>query len=374
MAERHPQQRAAPPVSAEAVAAHHDGRRHALEARDLYRVAGLVFLLALAWRFFDQLARVFLLAYAAAILAVGVNAILGWIPVRRKWLAALTGLAVVGAVVLLLWLGAPRLLEQVRNLAGMGPGLDAKLQEWEGAIRRSTGLAVDLPSPQRLFSGGSQGSGGEMLGRAIGAVEILFIPLIVFFGGLFALASPNDRLLTPLLRAVRPELRPAFYRIFQLLGERLVGWLRGVLVAMVVVGVLNVLLLTILGVPNALLLGMLNGVLEFIPLVGPWLGGGISTLAALLDDPSKAVWVALGALAIQQIELNLITPFVMSRSAEIHPFITLFALLLFGGMFGFLGMLLALPIVLLVWTVVQVLWVERTIDTDRDRIAPVVAE
>jgi predicted PurR-regulated permease PerM len=192
--------------------------------------------------------------------------------------------------------------------------------------------------------------------------------------GLFALASPNDRLLTPLLRAVRPELRPAFYRIFQLLGERLVGWLRGVLVAMVVVGVLNVLLLTILGVPNALLLGMLNGVLEFIPLVGPWLGGGISTLAALLDDPSKAVWVALGALAIQQIELNLITPFVMSRSAEIHPFITLFALLLFGGMFGFLGMLLALPIVLLVWTVVQVLWVERTIDTDRDRIAPVVAE
>ena len=374
MAERHPQQRAAPPVSAEAVAAHHDGRRHALEARDLYRAAGLVFLLALAWRFFDHLARVFLLAYAAAILAVGVNAILGWIPVRRKWLAALTGVAVVSAVVLLLWRGAPLLLEQVRNLAGMGPGLDAKLQEWEGAIRRSTGLAVDLPSPQRVLSGGSPGGGGDVLGRAIGAVEILFIPLIVFFGGLFALASPNDRLLTPLLRTVRPELRPAFYRIFQLLGERLVGWLRGVLVAMVVVGALNVLLLTVLGVPNALLLGMLNGLLEFVPLVGPWLGGGVSTLAALLHDPSKAVWVALGALAIQQIEQNLLTPFVMSRSAEIHPFITLFALVLFGGLFGFLGMLLALPIVLLLWTVVQVLWVERTIDTDRDRIAPVVAE
>ena len=95
---------------------------------------------------------------------------------------------------------------------------------------------------------------------------------------------------------------------------------------------------------------------------------------ALLDDPAKAPWVALAAIAIQQIEANLITPFAMSREAEIHPFITLFALVFFAGIFGFLGMLLALPLVLLVWTVVQVLWVERAIDTDRDPITPVVEE
>jgi predicted PurR-regulated permease PerM len=142
----------------------------------------------------------------------------------------------------------------------------------------------------------------------------------------------------------------------------------------VCVGVLSVVAWSLIGVPNALLLGIFNGLVEFVPLVGPWVGGGAATLVALLNDPSKAVWVALSAIAIQQMEANLITPFAMSKQAEIHPFITLFALLLFGGMFGFLGLLLALPLVLLVWTVVQVLWVERALDTDRDRIAPVVGE
>ncbi|HYE80118.1 MAG TPA: AI-2E family transporter, partial [bacterium] len=195
-----------------------------------------------------------------------------------------------------------------------------------------------------------------------------------FFGALFALASPNERLLTPVLRAVRRDLRPAVYRIMQLLAERLVGWIKGMAVSMVAVGTLSVFALWLIGVPNALALGLLNGVLEFIPLLGPWLGGGIAVLVALLDDPTKAPWVALAALAIQQIEANVITPMAMSSNAEIHPFITLFALVLFGGMFGFLGMLLALPLVLLIWTVIQVLWVERTINTDRDPIAPVVEE
>jgi predicted PurR-regulated permease PerM len=143
---------------------------------------------------------------------------------------------------------------------------------------------------------------------------------------------------------------------------------------MVCVGVLSVLLFSLIGVPNALLLGLLNGTLEFIPLVGPWVGGGTATLVAFMDDPGKGGWTALAALAIQQIEGYVITPFAMKQSAEIHPFITLFALVLFGGMFGFLGLLLALPLVLLVWTLVQVLWVERALDTDRDRIAPVVKE
>jgi len=173
---------------------------------------------------------------------------------------------------------------------------------------------------------------------------------------------------------VPPNLRPAFYRIFQLLGERLLGWLKGTAMAMVGVGVLSMIVWSIIGVPNAILLGLFNGLVEFIPLLGPWLGGGTATLVAVMDDPNKGAWVALSALAIQQVEANVITPFAMAREAEIHPFLTLFALVLFGGIFGFLGLLLALPLTLLVWTVVQVLWVERAIDTDRDRIAPVVNE
>jgi len=213
-----------------------------------------------------------------------------------------------------------------------------------------------------------------MMGSALGLLEALLFPLVIFFGALFALAQPNDRLLNPLMRAVPPNLRPAFYRIFQLLGERLLGWLKGTAIAMVAVGILSMIVWSIIGVPNAILLGLFNGLVEFIPLVGPWVGGGTATLVAMMDDPTKGAWVALSALAIQQVEANVITPFAMAREAEIHPFLTLFALVLFGGIFGFLGLLLALPLTLLVWTVIQVLWVERAIDTDRDRIAPVVNE
>ena len=68
---------------------------------------------------------------------------------------------------------------------------------------------------------------------AFGLLEAVLFVLVIFFGSLFALAKPNDRLLNPLMRAVPPNLRPAFYRIFQLLGERLLGWLKGTAMAIV---------------------------------------------------------------------------------------------------------------------------------------------
>lgn len=82
------------------------------------------------------------------------------------------------------------------------------------------------------------------------------------------------------------------------------------------------------------------------------------------------------ALAYRFFDLlvQVLVPWAMSRQAEVHPMVSLFAIILFGRLFGFLGLLLAIPIVLLNWTLVQVLWVERTIHTGADRIAPVVEE
>ena len=379
----HPQ--AAPHVSPDAVAIHRERHPREVHPHHLYQTAGVLFLLALAFKFFDTLAQTFLLAYAAAILAVGLNALQRKIPLERKWFAAATGLFVVGLVIGLLYVGVPLLLEQARSLAGMGPGMAEKMAGWEKWIRENLGIPVNLPGGgggggaaadggAAAGGGGGGGAGGGVMGSALSLLEALLFPLVIFFGALFALAQPNDRLLNPLMRAVPPNLRPAFYRIFQLLGERLLGWLKGTAMAMVGVGVLSMIVWSIIGVPNAILLGLFNGLVEFIPLLGPWLGGGTATLVAVMDDPNKGAWVALSALAIQQVEANVITPFAMAREAEIHPFLTLFALVLFGGIFGFLGLLLALPLTLLVWTVVQVLWVERAIDTDRDRIAPVVNE
>jgi predicted PurR-regulated permease PerM len=366
-----PQDQKAPRVPADAVAAPHHADR--LRPVHVYRAVLMAFLLALLYRYWDQVTRVFLLAYAAIILAVVLNAMRRLLHVKRKWLAAGVGLVVVGAVVAVLAIGAPLLIEQARGVVQTGPELEQQITRWEQQIYDKTGMRVNIPEPAKLFQGGGGGAGAVM-GRAASLLEVLFIPLILFFGSLFLLANPNDRLLTPTMRVLPEGLRLAWYRIFQLLGERLLGWARGTGMAMLAVGALSTVAFLIIGVPNAVALGLLNGLVEFIPLFGPWLGGLTATLVAFLDDPQKALWTAIAALAIQQIEANLITPWSMARNAEVHPFVTLFALVLFGGLFGFFGILLAIPLVLLVWTLVQVLWVERAIDTDRDRIAPVVEE
>lgn len=374
----HPDEQAEPRVPADAVAATPDGPMERLRPAHLYRTAGLAFLLLLLFKYWDDITHVFLLGYAAAILAVILNAVRRKLHMKRKWLAAIVGLVVVGSVVAALAVGMPMLFEQAKGIMQTGPALEEQIAKWEKAIQGQTGMKIDIPHPSSVFKGGGGGEGqdggGGMLGKAATLMEILFFPLVLFFGGLFALASPNDRLLTPMMRVLPDGVRPAWYRIFQLLGDRLIGWAKGTATAMVAVAVLSTAAFLVIGVPNAVALGLFNGTVEFIPLFGPWIGGLTAVVVAFLDDPQKAMWVGIAALAIQQIEANLITPWSMARNAEVHPFVTLFALVLFGSLFGFLGILLALPLVMLVWTIVQVLWVERAIDTDRERIAPVVRD
>ncbi len=365
-----------PKIPAEAVAAAHDPAPDRLRPAHLYRMVGLWFLLAVVLRYWEPLLRTFLLVYAAVMLAVVLNALRSVVRIERKWLATITAVVVLGSLVGLLTWGAPLVIDQARGLAGMGPQLERQIQEWEGQAEQMLGVPVNIPQPPEILDAIRSGGGGAagMLGQAMGLLEILALPLIVFVGALFTLAKPNERLLTPALRVVPEGLRLAWYRIFQLLAERLVGWAKGTALAMLAVGTLSTVALMVIGVPNALALGVFNGIVEFVPLLGPWVGGVVAVVIAFLDDPQKALFVAIAMIAIQQLEANVITPWAMSRGAELHPFVTLFALILFGGMFGFLGIFLAVPLVLFVWTLVQVLWVERAIDTDDEVIRPVAEE
>src|SRR5918912_3777818 len=128
---------------------------------------------------------------------------------------------------------------------------------------------------------------------------------------------------------------------------------------MALIGVLTAIALSIIGIPYALFIGVLSGLLAFIPLVGAFVSVIPPVLLALASNPILAVWVILAYIAIHQVEAHLVQPVVMSRAVALHPVVVVFAILIMGTLFGLVGLLLAVPLVAASKVLVQELWVAR---------------
>jgi len=98
------------------------------------------------------------------------------------------------------------------------------------------------------------------------------------------------------------------------------------------------------GTKYALIFGVWAGITELIPYIGPWLGAAPPILYALVQDPISALWVALLFIGIQQLEGHLVVPKVMGHSLRLHPLLVIFGLLAGGEIYGFPGIIVALPL------------------------------
>ena len=110
--------------------------------------------------------------------------------------------------------------------------------------------------------------------------------------------------------------------------------------------------------------------LTFIPILGPLISVIPPILLALVDDPIKALWVVLLYLAIQSIESHVVHPLVMSRAVSLHPAIVIFAIVIMGTLFGFVGILLAIPLVAALYVLVHELWTKRMDEKGTDPNPP----
>jgi predicted PurR-regulated permease PerM len=115
-----------------------------------------------------------------------------------------------------------------------------------------------------------------------------------------------------------------------------------------IVGLMALAAYLLIGLPNALVLALVAGVLEAVPMVGPLLGAVPAALVALSLAPSKLIWVIVATIAIQQIENSLLVPRVMRRAVGVNPFVSLLAIFAFGTLFGIAGALMAIPIAAIV--------------------------
>ena len=226
--------------------------------------------------------------------------------------------------------------------------VEAQLDEW--------GMGESV---RQLFDQGA-GDVGAVLsqagGYAIAAGSGLTDFLLVFVGAIFLAAQPKlyKRGVISLVPKPREELTEQAMED----GSRaLKGWLRGQILSMIAVTILTFAGLWSLGVPAALGLALIAGLLDFIPFVGPIIAAVPAILLAFLQGPTVALWTLGLYLLVQQIQGNLLQPLVQRYAVDVPPAVLLFAVAAAGALFGFLGILLSAPLTVVTYVMVQRLYV-----------------
>jgi predicted PurR-regulated permease PerM len=152
--------------------------------------------------------------------------------------------------------------------------------------------------------------------------------------------------------------RPRAQEVFAAIGQTLQWWLIGKVASMIFIGILTWIGLSIIGVPMALTLGLIAGLLSFIPNFGPIISAVPAVLFAFIVSPISAVYAAGLFIGVQIVESNLVTPFIERRTVELPPALTVVFQLGLAVTIGGLGLVLATPLLAVVVVLVQMVYLE----------------
>lgn len=122
------------------------------------------------------------------------------------------------------------------------------------------------------------------------------------------------------------------------------SFVQGTLFISLIIMILSSIFYGIIGLPSALLFGLICGITNIIPYIGPWIGGGICVIVGLTVSPLTGILAGVVAFAIQQVDGMILQPLIMSKTMKLHPVTIMIGLLVFGYLFGILGMIFATPI------------------------------
>ncbi|MCD7058654.1 AI-2E family transporter [Pelagibacterium xiamenense] len=189
-----------------------------------------------------------------------------------------------------------------------------------------------------------------------GLASVLTGLLVVIVAGAFIAASP-DTYRRGFLLLFPGHMRGRIDRAISATSRALELWLVSKVIMMLAVFAATTPGLYFIGVPYALTLGILAGVLEFIPFFGPIIAAAPALLVALSEGGTMVFWVAGLYLVIQQLENNLLVPLTQKYAVSLPPAVPLFSILLFASLFGVLGLLLALPLTVVVVVLIKQLYV-----------------
>ena len=323
--------------------------------------------LAVALVILWQIRSALMLVFAALVLASALDTIAKLIQQRlglKRGRSLLSAIALVlGLLGLSLWLIVPPFTDQFQQMMTLFPEGFERLNQSFDTFKASLPPVVSsaIPDPdavvkqlQPLFNQLLGGSVALASGTLGGLLNLLLVVIL----SIMFLVEPDQ------YRRALVRLFPSFYRhrievILDRCRESLRGWLVGILFNMLVIGGFSGIGLWILGVKLPLANGIFAGLLTFIPNIGPALSVVPPMTIALLDAPWKSGAVLILYFLVQQLETNVLTPYVMAQQVSLMPAVTLMSQVFFATFFGFLGLLLALPL-----TVVGQVWLHEILVKD----------
>jgi predicted PurR-regulated permease PerM len=305
----------------------------------------------------------------AAVLAYLLNPVVSWL--ERKGLKRGFGVAIVfvvflGVVTTTIILLEPIIARQVSSLLENIPDYAQKVANRfnELAVKYNVKARITVPSDLGALIQENRGTIFKFLGGVRSfAGQILHIMINVVLGLVLSVYFLIDlpRIRSGLVKAVPPDYREDLVEIGQKVSTAVGGFFRGQLLVALFVGVASAVLLTWpVKLPFAVVVGLLAGVFNLIPLIGPFLAAVPAIIIGLLSgDPIKAVWASLALLAVQQIDNHIISPNVMGRTVKLHPITVMLGLLAGSALAGIPGMLIVIPTIASAKIVFAHLWQKR---------------
>lgn len=324
--------------------------------RHILIAIALVGLAVLIW----SVAEVFVIAFGAIVLATVLRALVGPLARATGWSERVSLLAVVLGLIVafsgLFWLFGHQATQQFAEMRQQLPAATEKFQAWLAETR--LGQMINDGLKQVAASDTPLTSAGTIVSATVGGIGNL---LLIMFAAIYLAADPK-LYRDGALRLLPPRRRPQVGSALDDAGRALHKWLVAQMIVMLAVGVLTGTGLALLGVPLWLSLGLIAGLLEFVPVVGPIVATIPGVLLAFSKGPETAFYVLLVYIAVQQIESNVLTPLVQRWAVKLPPVIALLSIVACGLLFGVLGVIFATPIAVVVLALVKRLYVEDTLE------------
>lgn len=347
--------------------------RRSVPFATILTVFALALLIAAVWAW----SAVLLMGFAAILVAIalrgGARVLHRWTGLGFKAGVLLTALVAAGVFIGLFLAVGPAISEQFGQLLKSLPSAWKQVEDWlsHSSIGQFIERRIDAGSGANTSGGGSAtGSLPSIFGYLTGTITTIFgglanLVLMLTMAIFLALDAPTYR--GGFLRLIPPFYRDRTDSILDECGTALGRWMGGQALDMLIVALLTGAGLWALGVPLAMVLGLIAGLTNIIPIIGPFMSGIPAVMFALTQGFDQAVYVALLFLVIQQIEGNMLMPMIQKYAAQLPPVLTVLAIVAFGSVFGLFGVLLATPMLLVAIILVNRIYVEDVLGDRRTR-------